>query len=85
MLRFVDRANLGPNPSSSGKGSSTEGYRALADKENPALVAAMEAQMDIAAAEAKKDAGHFWKRSQELQGMEVTHADIWKNLNDAGF
>lgn len=86
ILRFVDRLNL-TGPASSGKSSSslTDGYRGLAEKENSALVSAMEAQMDTASAEAKRDAGYFWKKSQELQGLEVTHADIWKNLNDAGF
>ena len=76
----------GSNGGGGGKGSSpADGYRSLVEKENPAMMAAMEAQMEAAAAEAKKDAGYFWKRSQEIQGMEVLHADIWKNLNDAGF
>ncbi|KIM23236.1 hypothetical protein M408DRAFT_264797 [Serendipita vermifera MAFF 305830] len=86
ILRFVDRLNLtGSSGSKTSSSSSFEGYRALVEKENTALATAMEAQMDTAVAEAKKDAGYFWKRSQELQGLEVTHADIWKNLNDAGF
>jgi hypothetical protein len=85
MLRFVDRVHLSGSHPSGGKGPAADGYRALAEKENPAMVAAMETQMEAAAAEAKKDAAYFWKRSQELQGMEVTHADIWKNLNNAGF
>jgi son of sevenless len=50
--------------------------------DNPAMTYAIEQQIEAAAS---KDAGFFWQRSQELQSAEVTHADIWKNLNDAGF
>jgi len=31
------------------------------------------------------DPGWFWKRSQEIQKAEVTHADIRKGLEAAGF
>lgn len=50
--------------------------------ENPNMMSIIEQQISIAAS---KDKGFFWQRSQELQTAEVTHADIWKNLNDAGF
>ena len=86
ILRFVDRLNLsGPTTGKSSSSSLSDGYRGLVDKENAALLSAMDAQMDAAASEAKMDVGYFWKKSQELQRMEATHADIWKNLNDAGF
>ncbi|KAG8788344.1 hypothetical protein FRC15_004927 [Serendipita sp. 397] len=55
-------------------------YRNLT--ENLGMTAAIEQQIEAAAI---KDTGFFWQRSQELQGAEVTHADIWRNLNDAGF
>lgn len=55
-------------------------YRNLV--ENPTMTSAIEQQIELAVS---KDAGFFWQRSQELQGTEVTHADIWRNLNDAGF
>lgn len=50
--------------------------------ENTSMTQTIEQQIEAAAT---KDAGFFWQRSQELQSAEVTHADIWKNLNDAGF
>lgn len=50
--------------------------------ENPGMMGIIEQQIATAAT---KDKGFFWQRSQELQTAEATHADIWKNLNDAGF
>ena len=55
-------------------------YKSLV--ENSTMTTAIEQQIELAVS---KDAGYFWQRSQELQGSEVTHADIWRNLNDAGF
>lgn len=55
-------------------------YKTLS--ENSALTTVIDQHIALAAA---KDPGFFWQRSQELQQAEATHADIWKNLNDAGF
>jgi son of sevenless-like protein len=55
-------------------------YKGIA--ENTSMTQTIEQQIEAAAT---KDAGFFWQRSQELQSAEVKHADIWKNLNDAGF
>lgn len=50
--------------------------------ENTAMTSTIEQQIEVASA---KDTSFFWKKSQDLQIAEASHAEIWKNLNNAGF